>query len=92
VVATAFPHAVELLSGGTGSLVPFGDPEGLARELRQILSDRPTRSLMAQRAQQLATDWYWPTIGDRFAATMSEISGLAESPADPTLDRQRVAG
>ena len=60
VVATAFPHAVELLSGGTGSVVPFGDPECLAGELRQILSDRPTRLLMAQRAQQLAREWYWP--------------------------------
>ncbi len=74
VVATAFPHAVELLSGGTGSVVPFGDPECLAGELRQILSDRPTRLLMAQRAQQLAREWYWPTIGERFAATMSEIA------------------
>lgn len=92
VVATEFPHAVEVLSGGAGSVVPFGDPQALARQLRQILSDRPTRSVMAQRAQQLATEWYWPTIGQRFAATMSEIARIDKAPAGLTLDRQRVAG
>ena len=91
VVATSFPHAVELLSGGTGSVVPFGDPECLAGELRQILSDRPTRLLMAQRAQQLAREWYWPTIGERFAARMSEIA-TSDLHAALTLDRQRAAG
>ncbi|HEX2369766.1 MAG TPA: glycosyltransferase [Acidimicrobiia bacterium] len=91
VVATAFPHAVELLSGGTGSVVPFGDPECLAGELRQILSDRPTRLLMAQRSQQLAREWYWPTIGERFAATMSEIA-TPHLHAALILDRQRAAG
>ena len=51
VVATAFPHAVELLSGGNGSVVPFGDPECLAGELRQILSliDRHGRSWRSER-------------------------------------------
>lgn len=74
VVATAFPHAVELLSGGAGAVVPFGDPHQLGRELRQVLSDRPTRMLMAKRARQLATDWYWPAVGERFIDTMSDIA------------------
>lgn len=92
VVATAFPHAVELLSGGAGSVVPFGDPQYLAAELRKILTDRPTRLLMARRAQELAREWYWPTIGGRFAATMSEIATLDSSHGAQTLDYQRAAG
>jgi hypothetical protein len=46
---------------------------------------------MAQRAQQLAREWYWPTIGERFAATMSEIA-TPDLHAALTLDRQRAAG
>lgn len=92
VVATAFPHAVELLSDGAGVLVPFGEPHLLARELRRILSDQEARSLMAQKGQRLAADWYWPTIGHRFADMMRDIAAGDPPPATPIRPRQRVPG
>jgi glycosyltransferase involved in cell wall biosynthesis len=92
VVATSFPHAVELLSGGAGAVVPFGEPHRLAREMRHILSDRGARSIMAKQAQKLAADWFWPTVGQRFAEIMSDIT-VSDTPyATPTPDRQLVAG
>jgi glycosyltransferase involved in cell wall biosynthesis len=39
VVATAFPHAVELLSDGRGLLVPHQDPASLAAAIRRILTE-----------------------------------------------------
>ncbi len=90
VVATQFPHAIEVLTGGAGSIVPFGEPHRLGEELRQILSDRPTRELMALRARQLATDWYWPTVGERFVETMSLVAPARTPNAAPTRDRQRA--
>src|SRR6185369_2719192 len=39
VVATAFPHAIELLGGGAGLVVPHGDPAALARALRRVLTE-----------------------------------------------------
>lgn len=92
VVATRFPHAVELLAGGAGALVPFGEPQRLARGLRQILSDRGSRSLMARRAQKLAADWYWPTIGDRFAEMMSGVAATGTRDARLTSGRQHATG
>lgn len=92
VVATPFPHAVELLSDGAGAIVPFGESARLGRELRHILSDSPARSRMGHRARGLATDWYWPTIGERFAATMSDMASTPERAASSTVNRQRVAG
>jgi polysaccharide biosynthesis protein PslF len=92
VVATAFPHALELLSGGAGSVVPFGDPRCLAEELRKILTHRPTRLLMAQRAQELAREWYWPTIAERFAETMAEIATIDRQYAARTLDARHATG
>ncbi len=38
VVATAFPHAVELLATGAGVVVDHDDPDALASALRQILT------------------------------------------------------
>lgn len=90
VVATAFPHAVELLSGGAGAVVPFGDPCRLSGALRRILADRTTRTLMAQQAKQLASDWYWPTVGGRFAAVMSDLAAQ-RAVATPTGTREPVA-
>ncbi len=38
VISTSFPHAVELLSGGAGALVPRRDPVALADALEQVLT------------------------------------------------------
>jgi len=92
VVATPFPHAVELLSTGAGAIVPFGDPHRLAGALRQILSDRGARSLMAQRARTLAADWYWPTVGERFAEMISGIVTTRTPHVRPSTERQLAAG
>lgn len=91
VVATRFPHAVELLSGGAGAVVPFDKPHLLSEKLRQILSSQSTRDHMTAGTRLLATDWYWPTIGERFAGVMSDMvaSRAVNLPAD--AGRQHVA-
>lgn len=90
VVATRFPHAVEVLSDGAGSVVPIGEPHRIGEELRRVLSDRPARELMALRAQQLAADWYWPTVGELFVETMSAIARTPYTVLAP--DRQHATG
>jgi glycosyltransferase involved in cell wall biosynthesis len=39
VVATEFPHAVELLADGPGLLVPHQDPEAMAAAIRHVLAE-----------------------------------------------------
>jgi len=82
VIATAFPHAVELLSDGAGAVVPFGEPKSLGLALRSVIDDAPSRMHMAERARHLATGRFWPTVAGEFAATMSAL----------TPDRQRATG
>ena len=50
VVSTAFPHAVELLSGGAGLLVPQRDPLALAAALRRVLTEDGLAERMAATA------------------------------------------
>ncbi len=76
VVATRFPHAVELLSDGAGITVPHGDTQALAAALRRLLTDRSLTTRMGSEAGRLADGWHWPTIGGRFGAMMS---GLLEA-------------
>ncbi len=91
VIATQFAHAVELLRDGAGAVVPFGEPHVLGAKLRQVLSDRSIRELMTSRAQRLAADWYWPTIGARFTEMMSDIAAGSETYASIGSGRQSAA-
>ena len=92
VIATPFPHAVELLSGGAGAIVPFNEPSALGARLRQILSNPSARSLMTDTASRLAADRYWPTIGARFAAMMMEVRYSRQPRVLVTDVRHRAAG
>ena len=74
VIATRFPHAIELLSGGAGITVPHDDPGALSEALRRVLTDRRLTTQMGRNAQLLADGWYWPTIGRRFGTMMSEMA------------------
>jgi polysaccharide biosynthesis protein PslF len=77
VIATRFPHAVELLEGGAGITVPHGDTAAMSAALRRLLTDGGSRARMARNAQRLADDWFWPTIGRRFGTMMSELAESA---------------
>jgi glycosyltransferase involved in cell wall biosynthesis len=74
VVATRFPHAVELLTGGAGLTVPHGDAGALAEAIRFVLTDHVARSGMGLEARRTADGWFWPTIGARFSELMSDMA------------------
>lgn len=59
VIATGFPHAVELLSDGSGILVPHEDSSAIAAALRALLTDpvRAARASAAARRQAQPHDW-----------------------------------
>ena len=93
VVATAFPHAIELLSEGAGITVPHGDAHALSTAIRRLVTDRTLRSQMAREAQRLADGWYWPTIGRRFGTMMSSLAEVRHlAPSQTTKQVTRVAG
>lgn len=66
VVATAFPHARELLGDGAGLTVPHRDTEALARALRRVLTEPELVKSMQARSGQLAAQLAWPGIAAKF--------------------------
>jgi glycosyltransferase involved in cell wall biosynthesis len=66
VISTSFPHAVELLSGGAGVLVPQRDPGAIADALEQVLAPDGTASAMANASRKLATSLLWPAVARRY--------------------------
>ena len=66
VVATAFPHAVELLNNGAGIIVDHDDPAALASALREIVTQPRLAGAMAAEARRLAPDMSWPVVANAY--------------------------
>ncbi len=66
VIATAFPHAVELLGTGAGVVVPHGDPLALKAALRTVLTHPSLAGEMAAEAKLIGSTVHWPAIAHRY--------------------------
>ncbi|HVQ93364.1 MAG TPA: glycosyltransferase [Mycobacteriales bacterium] len=74
VVSTGFPHAVELLAGGAGLVVPREDPEALARALRRVLTEPGLAGRMSGEARRLAPQLLWPAVADRYRTVADTLA------------------
>lgn len=79
VVATAFPHANELLASGAGIVVDHSDPEALALALRQVITDPRVAGSMAAEARRLAPTMSWRVVAGAYLRLAHRV--LAERPA-----------
>jgi glycosyltransferase involved in cell wall biosynthesis len=73
VVATAFPHAVEVLSSGAGIVVPHGDAPAMASALRRILTDPDLARAMADEAARIAPSLRWTTVAGQYADLADQL-------------------
>jgi glycosyltransferase involved in cell wall biosynthesis len=73
VVATRFPHAVELLAGGPGLLVPHQDPSALAAAVRRILTEPGLAAKLADRSGNRTSTLLWPAVAARYDALAERL-------------------
>ena len=66
VVATGFPHAVELLAGGAGLIALHEDPASMADGIRTILATDDTARGMHEAALRDAHATTWPAVAERY--------------------------
>jgi glycosyltransferase involved in cell wall biosynthesis len=74
VIATAFPHAVELLSAGAGIVVPHGDPIALTAALRKVLANPALAVRMGVEARLIGSTMYWPAIARRYDRMATKLT------------------
>ncbi|MFL6160758.1 MAG: glycosyltransferase [Jatrophihabitantaceae bacterium] len=79
VVATAFPHAVELLSGGAGLVVAHRSPGAIAAALRVVLTQREVARAMSAAAAAAAPELCWSAVAGQYAQLAARLV------ADPGL-------
>jgi glycosyltransferase involved in cell wall biosynthesis len=73
VVATAFPHAVELLATGAGIVVDHDDPDALASALRRVLTQPRLAGAMAAEARRLAPEMAWPVVASAYLRLAQKV-------------------
>ena len=73
VVSTAFPHAVELLTGGAGLVVDQRDAGALAAAMRAMLTDPGLAASTAAEARRLAPELAWGAVARRHLELVDEV-------------------
>ncbi|MDR0849199.1 MAG: glycosyltransferase [Propionibacteriaceae bacterium] len=74
VIATRFPHAVELLSDGAGILVDHANPHAIAQAIRTVLTDPQLAHAMSERARAETVGISWSAVASRYRALSRESS------------------
>lgn len=90
VVATAFPHAVELLGTGAGIVVPQEDPAAMAAAIGRLLNDPDLAKDMGEAARSLGSAMYWPAVAANYESLFAELTG-AGSVTDSFREIVRIA-
>jgi glycosyltransferase involved in cell wall biosynthesis len=85
VVASAFPHAVELLASGAGITVPSRDPAAMRAALREVLTRPELAASMSRAARAQAARFHWPVVAQRYVAVAERIAPAAGSAGHLTV-------
>jgi glycosyltransferase involved in cell wall biosynthesis len=81
VVATRFPHAVELLSGGAGVTVAHRDPDAIADALRLLITQPGVAAAMSAAAAWVAPSLRWSAVADQYRRLAARLMADAAAPA-----------
>jgi glycosyltransferase involved in cell wall biosynthesis len=73
IVATAFPHAVELLGSGAGTVVEHDDSDALVAALRWLLTNPHVADSMATEARGLAPTMAWSVVAAAYVALAQRL-------------------
>jgi glycosyltransferase involved in cell wall biosynthesis len=88
IVSTPYWHAEELLADGRGVLVPFADPQALAKEVCGLLGDEPRRAAMCKQAYHLGREMIWEHSAKQYMETFQRARlGRQDQPFKPLAVR-----
>src|SRR6267378_2111729 len=73
IISTPYLHALELLDGERGALVPFDDPEAIAAKTVELLDNDTARHAMRKRAYLYARDMLWNRVAQKYMKSFERI-------------------
>lgn len=91
IVSTPYWYAQELLAEGRGHLVPFRDPDALARQLRELLDNETERDALRKRAYQFGRQMVWREVAGAYIEAFRRALQECREPAIGLRIRERTA-
>lgn len=73
VIATAFPHAEELLGGEAGMVVPHRDPVALASAIRSVVTEESRLESMFDATADIARQHRWTVVASQYLEYGSQL-------------------
>jgi glycosyltransferase involved in cell wall biosynthesis len=84
IISTPYWHAIELLDDRKGALVPFQNPDAIARKTIELLDTPAIRHGMRKRAYLFAREMVWKRVAQGYMESFSRVRGdRMESPRVP---------
>jgi len=81
IISTPYWHAIELLDGRRGALVPFQNPDAIAHKTIELLDTPAIRHAMRKRAYLFAREMVWKRVAQGYMESFSRVRrDRAESP------------
>ncbi|HET9409025.1 MAG TPA: glycosyltransferase family 4 protein [Candidatus Sulfotelmatobacter sp.] len=81
IISTPYWHAVELLDDRRGALVPFQNPDAIARRAIELLDTPAIRHAMRRRAYLFAREMVWKRVAQGYMESFSRVrSDRMENP------------
>ncbi|MGC2616281.1 MAG: glycosyltransferase family 4 protein, partial [Terracidiphilus sp.] len=71
IISTPYWHAIELLDDQRGALVPFDQPDAIARKTVELLDTPAIRHAMRKRAYLFARDMIWTKVAQDYMASFA---------------------
>ena len=71
IISTPYWHAIELLDDHRGALVPFQDPEAIARKTVELLDTPAIRHAMRKRAYLYSREMVWKKVAQGYMASFA---------------------
>ena len=84
VVSTPYWYAEETLADERGRLVPFKDPDALAREVTDLLDNEQERHAMRIRAYEFARGMVWENVASEYIRLAREATEERSQTPRPT--------
>ena len=73
VVSTPYSYAQEMLAEGRGRIVPFSDPDAIAREVGWLLDHETERQAMRKRAYMFTRNAVWSEVARAYLEVFREV-------------------
>lgn len=73
VISTPYWYATEMLAEGRGQIVPFHDPEAIAKEVVELLDNDIKRHTLRKKAYTFVREAVWKEVSRKYLQVFSQV-------------------